>query len=94
MSETYKAIEVSRPGQFSQVSRPLLDPGPGQVRIRIEACGVCHSDSDTLSEIVISFDEYGCGDRIFNEPKLMMVRPSSTRWSLVRTGIVLLESPV
>ena len=45
MSETYKAIEVSRPGKFSEVSRPLLDPGPGQVRIRVEACGVCHTDS-------------------------------------------------
>jgi alcohol dehydrogenase, propanol-preferring len=48
MSETYKAIEVSRPGKFSEVSRPLLDPGPGQVRIRVEACGVCHSDSGTV----------------------------------------------
>jgi len=46
MSETYKAIEVSRPAQFSEVSRPLLDPG--QVRIRVEACGVCHSDSGTV----------------------------------------------
>jgi len=48
MSGTYRAIEVSRPGQFSEVSRPLLDPGPGQVRIRVEACGVCHSDSATV----------------------------------------------
>jgi D-arabinose 1-dehydrogenase-like Zn-dependent alcohol dehydrogenase len=48
MSATYKAIEVSRPGQFSEVSRPLRDPGPGQVRIRVEACGVCHSDSGTV----------------------------------------------
>jgi alcohol dehydrogenase, propanol-preferring len=48
MSATYRAIEVSRPGQFSEVSRPLLDPGLGQVRIRVEACGVCHSDSGTV----------------------------------------------
>ena len=48
MSATYRAIEVSRPGQFSEVNRPLLDPGPGQVRIRVEACGVCHSDSGTV----------------------------------------------
>jgi len=48
MSSTYRAIEVSRPGQFSEVSRPFLDPGPGQVRIRVEACGVCHSDSGTV----------------------------------------------
>jgi propanol-preferring alcohol dehydrogenase len=48
MSGTYKAIEVSRTGQFSEVSKPLLDPAPGCVRIRTEACGVCHSDSATV----------------------------------------------
>jgi propanol-preferring alcohol dehydrogenase len=31
-----------------QVRKPLLDPGPDQVRIRVEACGVCHSDSATV----------------------------------------------
>lgn len=48
MSETYKAIEVTTPGTFRAVERPLADPGPGQVRIRVEACGVCHSDSGTV----------------------------------------------
>jgi len=51
MSATYRAIEVTRPGQFSDVRRPLQDPGPGQVRIRIEACGVCHSDSATVDGV-------------------------------------------
>src|SRR5262247_1244098 len=27
---------------------PRVDPGPGQVRIRVEACGVCHSDAGTV----------------------------------------------
>ncbi len=45
MSATYRAIEVPRPGEFSEVRKPLLDPGPNQVRIRVEACGVCHTDS-------------------------------------------------
>ena len=27
--------------------REFPDPGPGQVRIRVQACGVCHSDSIT-----------------------------------------------
>ena len=45
MNETYKAIEISKPGVFTEVSRPLQDPGPNQVRIRVEACGVCHTDS-------------------------------------------------
>ena len=48
MSATYKAIEVTKPGEFAAVMKPLVDPGPGQVRIRIEACGVCHSDAGTV----------------------------------------------
>ena len=39
MSETYKAIEVRKPGEFAEVRRPLQDPAHDQVRIRIEACG-------------------------------------------------------
>jgi propanol-preferring alcohol dehydrogenase len=45
MKGTYKAIEISKPGVFTEVSRPLQDPGPDQVRIQVEACGVCHTDS-------------------------------------------------
>src|ERR1700739_95260 len=48
MSATYKAIEVTEPGEFSLANEPLRGPGPGQVRIRVEACGVCHSDSATV----------------------------------------------
>src|SRR5580693_2462992 len=48
MNATYKAIELSGPGKFSEVRKPLLDPGPNQVRIRVAACGVCHSDSATV----------------------------------------------
>jgi alcohol dehydrogenase, propanol-preferring len=48
MNATYRAIELSGPGKFSEVRKPLLDPGPNQVRIRVEACGVCHSDSATV----------------------------------------------
>src|SRR5215470_14572208 len=48
MSATYRAIEVTKPGEFAAVMKPLVDPGPGQVRIRVEACGVCHSDSGTV----------------------------------------------
>src|SRR5215831_1853279 len=48
MRTTYKAIEVTTPGTFRAVERPLVDPGPEQVRIRVEACGVCHSDVATV----------------------------------------------
>ena len=42
MSATYKAIQVTTPGEFATVMKPLVDPGPGQERIRVEASGVCH----------------------------------------------------
>jgi alcohol dehydrogenase, propanol-preferring len=45
---TYRAIEVTKPGEFSLANKPLRDTGPGQVRIRVEACGVCHSDAATV----------------------------------------------
>jgi D-arabinose 1-dehydrogenase-like Zn-dependent alcohol dehydrogenase len=40
-----KAVQVSKPGgPFEVVERPIPDPGRTQVRIKVEACGVCHSD--------------------------------------------------
>src|SRR5499425_182321 len=48
MSAQYRAIQVTKPGEFEAVMKPFVDPGPGQVRIRVEACGVCHSDAGTV----------------------------------------------
>lgn len=48
MGTTYKAVEVSAPGAFRMVERPIVAPAAGQVRIRVEACGVCHSDAATV----------------------------------------------
>jgi alcohol dehydrogenase, propanol-preferring len=48
MTTTYRAIEVTRPGNLNLVQRPIPQPGPGQVRLRVEACGVCHSDAATV----------------------------------------------
>ena len=31
-------------GPIEVVERPLPDPGPGKVRLKVEACGLCHSD--------------------------------------------------
>jgi len=40
-----KAVQVSKPGgPFELIERPIPEPGRGQVRIKVEACGVCHSD--------------------------------------------------
>jgi alcohol dehydrogenase, propanol-preferring len=49
MSSTYKAVEVSAPGVLRLVERPVSEPGAGQVRLRVEACGVCHSDAATVT---------------------------------------------
>ena len=48
MGTTYKAVEVSAPGVFRMVERSIVAPAAGQVRIRVEACGVCHSDAATV----------------------------------------------
>jgi D-arabinose 1-dehydrogenase-like Zn-dependent alcohol dehydrogenase len=48
MKDSYKAVEVSAPGTLRVVERPVREPGEGQVRIRVEACGVCHSDAATV----------------------------------------------
>jgi D-arabinose 1-dehydrogenase-like Zn-dependent alcohol dehydrogenase len=40
-----KAAQVSKPGgNLEIVERPIPEPGRAQVRIKVEACGVCHSD--------------------------------------------------
>ncbi|MEU6089786.1 alcohol dehydrogenase [Streptomyces sp. NPDC047085] len=41
---TYKAWEVTGSRNFRFVDRELVDPEPHQVRLRVEYCGVCHSD--------------------------------------------------
>lgn len=41
-----KAVQVSKAnGPFELVERDIPSPGPGQVRIKVEACGICHSDA-------------------------------------------------
>lgn len=46
MPSTMKAVQVPRPGgKFEVVERPIPEPARGQVRIKVEACGICHSDA-------------------------------------------------
>jgi D-arabinose 1-dehydrogenase-like Zn-dependent alcohol dehydrogenase len=71
-----KAVQVTKPGaDFDIVEREIPQPGPGQVRIRVQACGICHSDSLTKEghwpgityprvpghEIAGAIDELGAG---------------------------------
>jgi D-arabinose 1-dehydrogenase-like Zn-dependent alcohol dehydrogenase len=42
---TNRAMQVATPGgEFTLTNTDVAEPGPGQVRITVEACGVCHSD--------------------------------------------------
>jgi len=49
MMRTYKAVQVTKPGTMELVERPIAEPGAGQVRIRVEACGICHTDAATVT---------------------------------------------
>ncbi len=43
-----RVAQVSSPkGPFEIVERPIPEPGAGSVRIKVRACGICHSDSLT-----------------------------------------------
>src|SRR5256712_5990164 len=45
---TMRAVQLSRPGgPFEMVERPIPEPGAGSVRIKVRACGICHSDALT-----------------------------------------------
>jgi D-arabinose 1-dehydrogenase-like Zn-dependent alcohol dehydrogenase len=40
-----KVVQVPKPGaDFEIVEREIPEPGSGEVRVRIQACGVCYSD--------------------------------------------------
>ena len=40
-----KAAQISKPGaDFEIIEREIPEPGAGEVRIKVQACGVCHSD--------------------------------------------------
>ena len=45
---TMRAVQVRNAnGPFDLVEREIPEPGPGYVRIKVQACGICHSDSYT-----------------------------------------------
>ena len=45
-----KYVQVEKAGApLELVTREVPEPGAGEVRVRVEACGVCHSDSITVA---------------------------------------------
>jgi D-arabinose 1-dehydrogenase-like Zn-dependent alcohol dehydrogenase len=72
-----KAAQIPKPGaEFQIVERDIPEPGAGEVRIKVQACGVCHSDAFTKEgqwpgiqyprvpghEIAGVIDKVGAGD--------------------------------
>jgi alcohol dehydrogenase len=47
---TFRSAQVAAPGEeFALVDCSLEDPDAGQVRVAVEACGVCHTDSEFVA---------------------------------------------
>src|SRR2546421_2391166 len=46
MTTKMKAAQISNPGgDWELIERDVPDPSTGEVRVKVEACGICHSDS-------------------------------------------------
>src|SRR5262245_56840905 len=46
MGAKMKAAQISKPGgNWELVEREIPEPRTGEVRVKVEACGICHSDS-------------------------------------------------
>jgi alcohol dehydrogenase len=49
MTSTIRSVQVSQVnGPLRVIDRPQPSPGPGHVRIAVQACGICHSDADMV----------------------------------------------
>src|SRR4029078_7377300 len=50
---TFRAAQVTSPrGPLALVDRTLTDPAPGTVRVAVEACGICHTDSVLVDDML------------------------------------------
>jgi alcohol dehydrogenase, propanol-preferring len=52
ITSTYRAVQAVSPGKLELTEKTLADPPAGHVRIRVEACGVCHSDAATVEGLM------------------------------------------
>jgi alcohol dehydrogenase/propanol-preferring alcohol dehydrogenase len=45
MTTTMKTAQIRKPGgEWELVECNIPEPGTGQVHVKVEACGMCHSD--------------------------------------------------
>jgi len=46
-----KAVQVNQSGEWEHVEKELIKPAANQVRIKVAACGVCHSDAVVKNKV-------------------------------------------
>jgi D-arabinose 1-dehydrogenase-like Zn-dependent alcohol dehydrogenase len=47
-----RSVQVSKPkGPLEIIEKDIPEPGARQVRIKVQACGICHSDSFTKGKV-------------------------------------------
>jgi L-iditol 2-dehydrogenase len=64
-----RVAELYQPHSFRLVEQPLADPAPGEIQVRVEACGICGSD-------LHNFSEGGIGDTPCVYPMVLGHEPS------------------
>src|SRR5712692_5002769 len=99
---TMKVAQVSHPGSdFQIVEREIPEPGPGHVRIKVQACGVCHSDVLTKEgswpgiqyprvpghEVAGIIDEVGAGVSAWKKGKRVGVAGMAARTARVGSAV-------
>lgn len=52
MAKVTAMVVPEKGGEFRREERDIPQPGPREVLIRVQACGVCHSDSVTVEGLV------------------------------------------
>ena len=56
-----RAIQVPRAkGPLELVERDIPEPREGTVRVRVQACGICHSDTVTKDGLMPGINIRGC----------------------------------
>lgn len=70
MHSKMKAAQISKPGEDFELSeRDVPQPGPGQVRVKIEACGIC--ETFPLNRVAEAFDPMQSGKVRFRAVLMM-----------------------
>jgi L-iditol 2-dehydrogenase len=72
-----QVAELTRLRHFDLVDRPLAEPGPGQLQVRVSAVGICGSDMH-------NYGEGGIGGAGCQYPQVLGHEPSGV---IVKTGV-------